>query len=132
MGLGDFGALIWRSVAQIAASLMTLTETGGTLTSSDGELNLYINNAPAGLFAPRGIFVDFTAHTGGETVKLKSYYRVTSDGGLILNTETEYAGAEDPPLVWLPLKENRYGIKVTLQKTAGAVRDYDWEAIYDI
>ncbi len=132
MGLGDFGALIWRSVVQIAAALMTLTETGGTLTTDGAEQDIYINNAPEGLFVPRQVFIDFTNHGAGETVVVKTYYRIKSDGGLIANTEDIYAGVQDPLLINLELKPNRYGIKVTAQKSDGANQDYDWEVIYDI
>lgn len=132
MGLGDFGALILNTVVEIAASIFTLTETGGTLTTDGNEQNLYINNAPAGLYAPKQIFIDFTNHGAGETVVIKTYYRIKSGGDLIKNTEATYAAAQDPLLINIPLKENRYGIKVTLEKTAGANQDYDWEAMFEI
>ena len=34
-------------------------------------------------------------------------------------------------MIGIDLLPNRYGVKVTIQKTAGTNRAYDWEAIYE-
>ena len=39
-------------IFDIVHAILTLTETGGTVTTDGNEQNLYINNAPAGVFAP--------------------------------------------------------------------------------
>lgn len=124
--------VIQSSVENIEDSLMTLTETGGTLTTDGTEQNLYINNAPAGLYRPRHFFIDFTNQTAGETLAIREYYRIKSGGGLIINVSTTYAAVQDPLMVQFELKDNRYGIKVTAELTAGANRDYDWAITYAI
>ena len=111
-----------------------LTETGGTLTTDGNVQNLYINNAPSGVYKPLCLKVDFTAHTAGETVEIIEYYRIKSGGDWIQKTlaaDVEHAGVEDPLLFKLELDPTRYGIKVTIQKTGGANRAYDWEIIYE-
>jgi len=123
---------IYNLVVGIAASIMTLTETGGTLTTDGTEQDVYINNAPAGLYTPKIVLIDFTNHTAGETVVVKSYYRIKSGGGWIENTLDTYAGLQSPELIHLALKDTRYGIKVTAEKTAGGNQDYDWEVVYVI
>jgi len=123
---------IYALLVNLAASMLTLTETGGTLTTDGTEQNLYINNAPVGLYAPRQIFIDFTNQTAGETLVVREYYRIKTGGGLVKLSETTYAGVQDPLLKNIALKENRFGIKVTAELTAGANRAYDWEAIYKI
>ncbi|MBW2363558.1 MAG: hypothetical protein JRF25_00505 [Deltaproteobacteria bacterium] len=132
---GNFGGIIkniYSAVVAMAASILTMTETGGTLTTDGTEQDVYINNAPAGIYGPLQVLIDFTAHTAGETVVVKTYYRIKSGGNLIGYTDTTYAGVQDPLLIAIDLKKNRYGIKVTAEKTAGANRAYDWEVVYDI
>ena len=132
---GNFGGIIkniYTAVVAIAASILTMTETGGTLTTDGNEQNVYINNAPAGIYGPLQVLIDFTAQTGGETLLVKTYYRIKSGGNLIKHTEVSYAGVQDPLLINTVLRKNRYGVKVTAQLTAGANRDYDWEVVYDI
>jgi len=121
---------IYDYVVSIAASIFTLTETGGTLTTDGSEQNMYINNAPAGVYSPRGFFVDFTNQTAGETLVVREYYRIKSGGGLVINISTTYAAVQDPLMLYFALKDNRYGIKVTAELTAGANRDYDWAVTY--
>lgn len=116
----------------LASAILTLTETGGTVTTDGTEQDIYLNNAPAALYSPRILKLDFTAHTAGETVVVRVYYRVESGGGLIKQIESTYAGAQDPELVNIDLEDNRYGVQITIEKTGGANRAYDWEVVYKV
>ena len=129
--LADTTTLI-ADVADLADSILELTETGDTITTDGTEQDLYINNAPAGLYQPLIILVDFTNHTAGETIEIKEYYRIILGGALRLFRTTIYAGAVVPPLISQELLANRFGIQVTIELTAGANRDYDWQVIYKI
>jgi len=120
------------AIDELKASHLILTETGDTLTTDGNEQNVYINNAPSGLYAPRNLFIDFTAHTAGETVVIREYYRIKTGGNYIKVDEATYAGVPDPLLIHVALKDNRFGIKVTIEKTVGTNRTYDWEVTYKI
>jgi len=113
-------------------ALAILTETGGTVTTDGAEQTVYINNAPAGVYAPRGVKIDFTNQTATETVVLKLYYRIKSGGNLILQDTLTFTGAVSPELIKIGLDENRYGVKVTIQHTAGTNRAYDWGVYYEV
>jgi len=122
-----------EAVFDLVNAILTLTETGGTVTTDGTEQNLYINNAPAGVFDPKIIQIDFTNQTAGETVVIREYYRINSTGGLIKKDEVTFAGVQDPLLKDVTLEENRFGVQVTIQRTAVVVdRAYDWEAVYKI
>ena len=115
----------------LVSVLFTLKETGGTLTSDGTEQTVYINNAPSGVFNPKVVKIDFTNHTAGETVVIRSYHRIKSGGGLVKDSETTYSGLQDPLLINTEFQPNRYGVSLTLEKTGGANRDYDWEVYYE-
>jgi len=123
---------IYDTAISLVTSLLTLTETGGTVTTDGTEQNVYINNAPAGVYDPKIIQVDFTNQTAAETLVLREYYRIKSGGGLVMMDERTFPGVQDPLLKNIRLEENRYGVKVTLELTAGTNRDYDWEAVYAV
>ncbi len=126
---------IETDVAAVQATvdaIPTLTETGGTLTADGSEQNVYINNAPAGIFRPVCVQIDFTNHTATETVVLRTYYRITDGGALIQQDEEEFIGVPAMPLINIELEPNRYGVQVTLEKTAGTNRAYLWEAFYSV
>lgn len=124
--LEDSGAI--REVTDAEA---ILTETGGQLTTNGNVQNLYIAEAPAGVFSPVCVKIDFTNHTATETVVVKTHYRVAPGGNHIEQDSVTYAGVVSPELVNIDLEPNRYGIKVTIQKTAGTNRAYDWEVFYE-
>lgn len=109
-----------------------LEETGGTLTADGTEQDIYINNAPAGVFRPICVKIDFTNHTGTETVVLRVYYRIADGGNLIQQDEVTYVGVPTVPLINIDLEPNRYGVQVTLEKTGGTNRAYPWEAFYEV
>jgi hypothetical protein len=111
-------------------AILTSAETGGTVTTDGTEQDVYRVETPAGVFEPLKVKIDFTNQTAGETVVVKTYYRIKSGGNLIKEDETTFAGVQDPQLKPIDLEPNRYGLKVTMQRTAGVARDYDWEALY--
>ena len=112
--------------------LPVLSETGGTVTTDGTEQNVYINNTPLGIFRPVCVKIDFTNHTAGETVIVREYYRIKVAGNIILQDAVTYTGVPANPLISIDLDPNRFGIKITIEKTAGANRAYDWEAFYEI
>ena len=130
--LADEIATQSTDITDLTGALLTLTETGGTITTDGTEQNVYINNAPAGVYAPKRIKIDFTNQTAAETVVVKEYYRIKSGGAFILADEVSFAGIQDPELITIDLEENRFGIKVTMEKTAGVNKDYDYEAVYKV
>jgi len=113
-------------------AIPVLTETGGTVTTDGTEQNVYINDAPAGVYQPRIVSLDFTNQTAAETLRVRTYYRETSGGGYIKRGDKTFAGVQDPLSKEIILRENRYGIKVTIEKTAGANKAYIWEVFYKV
>ena len=124
--LEDTGA-----VREVTDAEAILTEIGGQLTTDGNVQNLYIAEAPAGIFRPVCVKVDFTNHTAAETVVIKTHYRIAPGGNHIEQDSVTYAGVVSPELININLEPNRYGIKVTIQKTAGTNRAYDWEVFYE-
>ena len=108
-----------------------LTETGGTVTTDGTEQNVYINNAPAGVYKPICAKLDFTNHTATETVVLRTYYRIETGGALIQDDAVTYIGVPTVPLINIELLPTRFGVQVTMEKTAGTNRAYVWEAFYE-
>ena len=120
------------AIREVTDALPVLEETGSELTTTGGIQNLYINNNPAGVFRPVCVKIDFTAQTVTETVVLKTYYRILEGGLFILQDTMTYAGLVSPELINIDLEPNRYGVQVTIQKTAGTNRAYDWEVFYEV
>jgi len=120
------------AIRAITDALSVLTESGGTLTTDGNIQTVYVNETPAGIFRPVCVQIDFTAHTAGETVVIRTSYRIKSGGDYVEEVETPYAGLQDPLLIPVPLRANRYGIKVTMQKTGGENRAYDWGVVYEV
>jgi len=121
----DIGAIF-----DLVNAILVLTETGGTVTTTGGEDDVYINNAPAGVYEPKKIMIDLTPMTATETVVVRTYYRIKSGGALRLKDEVEFTGIQDPPLINVELEPNRFGVRVSIERTAGDDLAYDWEALY--
>jgi len=122
------------AIREVTDAEAILTETSGSITTTGAEQNVYINNAPAGVFRPICVKIDMTNQTATETVVIRTYYRISPTVGaaLILQDTVTYAGVVSPELINVDLEPNRYGIAVTIQNTAvGAHRAYDWEVFYE-
>lgn len=120
-------------IAAVEAKLdaeLVLTETGGTITTTGGEDTVYINDDPQGEYKPEKVVIDFTAQTAAETTVVRLYYRIREGGDYILKDTETFVGVQDPALIDIELEPNRFGIKVTIERTAGVAKDYDWEVHY--
>ncbi len=114
----------------LVRAMLVLTETSGTVTSTGAEQNVYINNAPAGVFAPKAVKIDLTDNAAPDTIVIRTYYRIVPGGNLIQQDEVTYAGVQVMPLINIELEPNRFGVQVTLERTGGGAQDYDWEVTY--
>ena len=120
------------AVRAIAEAQGVLENTGGTITTDGTEQNIYINNAPAGLYVPKWLNIDFTNQTAGETVMLRVYHRNIAGGAWVSPDTQEVEGVPEDLLVWVALNPSRYGCRVTIEKTGGVNRAYIWEVVYKI
>lgn len=120
------------AIFALVNAILTLTETGGTVTATGlgTEDNIYINDAPAGEYYPRKVVIDLSDLAGGETATIRTYYRIKSGGTARLKDEVIFNGVQDLPMKNIELEPNRFGIIVTIEGTAGVV--YDWEAHYEV
>ena len=128
---------IFRRVNQIfdlVNAIFTLTETGGTLITAvapgaDIERDIYINDAPMGVYEPVAVKIDLSNLIAAEIVVIRTYYRYNIGGGFILEDINTYTGVQVVPSKSINLVPNRFGIQVTLERTAGAQRNHDWYVV---
>lgn len=116
-------------------AILELKETGYSQLATDGtEQICYINNSPQGVFKPLNFIIDTTAMQAGDTLVVKEYYKIKSGGSFILK-EPVYTYSDSQtavgPLKVITLTPNRFGVEVTIQRTAGTDRAYDWEVFYE-
>ncbi len=121
-----------EAIREVTDSEAILTEVAGQITTDGNEQTVYTEENPAGIFEPRCFKIDMTNQTAAETVDIKVYYRIGVGLNMILQSNTTFAGAQDPDLKLISLEPNRYGIRITIQNTAlGTHRAYDWEVFYE-
>ena len=120
------------AIREVTDSEAILTEVADTITTDGTEQILYTEENPAGIFRPICFKIDMTNQTATETVDIKVYYRIGVGLNMILQSDTTFAGAQDPDLINVDLEPNRYGIRITIQNTAvGTHRAYDFEVFYE-
>ena len=110
---------------------LILQETGGELTTDGTEQYLYVVSDPIGVFRPVCVFVDLGNMVGGDTVVFRTSYRIDPTGAMRLTDYASYTGidgglADSVQLIVIDLYPNRFGVQVTIQRTAGADKDYPW------
>jgi hypothetical protein len=128
---GDLGTDV-AAIRTVTDAVKTLTTSSGTLTTDGTEQDVYKNDAPAQAYIARHVKIDFTNHTTAESVIVKTYYRIKNGGNYILQDSVSWTLAvPDYSLINVELEPNKYGVKVTIEKTAGTNRDYDWEVIFE-
>lgn len=121
------------AIREVTDSEPILTEFNNEFTTDGTEQTVVTEESPAGILEPRCFKLDMTNHTAGETIVVREYYRISDGGGMLLESVTTQAGVLPSSRMILPvtLTPNRFGFRVTVEKTAGANRDYDYELFYE-
>jgi len=98
-------------------ALPILEETGGEFTTDGTLQTIYINNAPTGVWAPKWFYMDFANHTVTETVRIIVSYRIAPAGPWVIDDRETIVGVPVSAGITIELKENRYGLLITVEKT---------------
>jgi len=112
---------------------LTWSETGEVLTADGTEQNTYVMSNPLGINVPRVVFIDLDEMVAGDSVTIRVHYRLAQGGGYLLQDWQQYVGqdgglANSKTLIAVDLYPNRFGLRVTLEQTAGAgFRDFLWK-----
>jgi len=125
-----------RDVRELVDAGLTLQSTHGTITSTAGEQNIYINDAPLGSYKCLHLFVDLDLMLAADTIDFRTYYRIAPAGALQLQDYQTYTGidgglANSKKLIAIDLYPCRFGAQVTIQRTAGADHAYDWQVFVE-
>lgn len=123
-----------NGIYDIVNSILITSETGGTVTTTGTEQDLYINNIPAGAYKPIVLNLDCTNMVAGDAITLKCYKRVSATGNLIQDEELSYIGAQVPALKEITLSPTRHGIRTTITRIAAAAggdKAYTWDVLVD-
>jgi len=120
-------------IYDLVNALLTLQETGGTLTATGGEDTLYIEATPLGVFKPRWLTINLDNMAVGDGIIVRLYHQQNATGARELYDYQEYRGADggllnSKKVIAISLMDNRHGFEVTLeQDMLGALRDFEWE-----
>jgi hypothetical protein len=118
-------------IFNLVNAILELTETGATITTDGTEQTLYINNAPAAVYKPLSFQIDCTNMQAGDEIRLRVYYRIITAGNLIKHDDLYLTDVQDPALASIPLLPNRYGVQITITRTAGGDRAYNHAVLYE-
>ncbi len=120
------------AIEAMVAAIGILEETGGELTTDGTLQTVYINNAPAGVYAPKWFIMDFANQTVTETVRIIISYRIAPAGPWVIDDRETIVGVPVNAGISIQLKDNRYGVWITAERLAGDARAYDWSILYEV
>jgi hypothetical protein len=103
------------------------TPIEGTLTADGTEQNLVLDEIPGN--PPRFLdgYVDLSAMAEGDTVVIRQYVSLVTPVSYKKYAEETFSGPQALPLLYITTKTGRYGIKVTLQQTAGTFKTFPFQ-----
>ena len=120
------------AIAVLVEAEAILEETGGELTTDGTAQAVYVNDAPFGVYSPKWFTMDFANQTVTETVVIRTWYRIAPAGPWVMTDEETIVGAPVNPGIDIELHHTRYGIVITVTKTVGTNRAYDWTVFYEV
>jgi hypothetical protein len=123
-----------QAIFNLVNAILTLTETGGTVTTSGPgtQDDIYRVETPMGVFKPICVKIDTTNMAAADNITIRVYERIVAGGHLHLSDEVPFAAVQAIPIKTISLDPNRFGVQVTIEETAGAHRSYDWSVCYEV
>ena len=76
-------------------------------------------------------YVDLSNMESGDIITIREYLKITEGGDYKKYAEQTYEGVQDNPIVYITSKEAKYGLKVTLQQTAGSYKSFPFQFFYE-
>jgi hypothetical protein len=123
-----------QDIFDLVNAILVLQETGGTLTADGTEQDLFIIDAPGASIKPADLYIDLDNMTtvDADAVTIREYYRIADGGAWRLLDANSYAGddgglTDGRVMILVELSHTRYGVRVTLEQTAGVNKDFPWE-----
>jgi len=77
-------------------------------------------------------WIDLANMTSGDTVTIREYARIREDGAYRLYDSADYSGAQVKPALHVVKLPTKYGIKVTLQQTAGVYKTFNYNFFKEV
>jgi len=77
-------------------------------------------------------YVDLNNMAGGDEVLLKRYVKIQEAGDYRLHASQIYTGVQAEPLIRFPFMAGYYGVKVTLQQTAGVFKTFPYQFFKEV
>ncbi len=121
-----------QAIFNLVNAILVTTETGATITTTAAQQDMYVNNAPYGVYKPLFLTLRCSNMVAGDGIVVRTYERISATGGLDLQSEKQFTGVQAEPLKKIPLHPNRHGIQTTIQRVAGGDRAFVWGVIYDV
>jgi hypothetical protein len=121
----DFESGTGTRKAILSKLLGSLSPIEGTLTA-DGTEQTVVSRTDTVEFQLDG-YIDLTNLATGDSVVIREYMQIKSGGSYIKYAEGTYSGAQPLPLLHIVTKPAVYGLKITLQQTAGTYRSFDYQ-----
>ena len=71
-------------------------------------------------------YVDLSAMHAGDSLMVRQYMKIAAEGDYIKYGEVPYDDLQNIPLLWITPKPGMYGVKLTIQQTAGVNRAFPY------
>jgi len=99
----------------------------GILVADGLEQNIVVDEFVGDSMRHLEGYVDFSNLGAEDTVVIKYYVSLSTPVSYRKYFEGEYSGAQPLPVLFIATKPGRYGIKATLQQTAGSPKSFAFQ-----
>jgi len=121
----DFESGTAARKARIDRLMAAEPETEGSLTMDGTEQTLILSEL--GVQHHIEGMVDLTPMAAGDTVVIRQYMSIVTPVSYVKYAEETYSDAQTIPLLYITTKTATYGLRVTIQQTAGVYKTFNYQ-----
>jgi hypothetical protein len=103
------------------------TPIEGAVTTAATETDIVLDEVTGNPQRHLEGYIDLSSLAAGDTIIIRQYMKIAPAGAYVKYAEESYSGPVDPPLLYVITKPARYGIRITVQRTAGVDRNLTFQ-----
>jgi hypothetical protein len=103
------------------------TPIEGSVTMDGTEVTVVLDEITGNPTRHLEGWIDLSPMQNGDSVTIRLYVKTTSTGNYVKYAEETYTDTQSLPALHLVTLPARYGIKITMQQTAGTYRTFNYQ-----
>jgi len=102
--------------------------TNGTLTADGTEQDFFVYDELGKVTG----YINLSQMEFGDEIVIRQYFRIRNGGPWGIYSQDTYSNIQATPTCYVDTKECHFGVRVTLEQTAGVYKNFEYDFVLEM